>query len=58
MCLVVILSSFVYQFSYSPKKKVTAQLSIAPKTYTVKSNVKIPPSNRPGFLSAPKASFF
>ncbi|XP_025411035.1 Bloom syndrome protein homolog isoform X1 [Sipha flava] len=45
------------------KKKATTQSYKASKsskiqTSTLKSNVKIPPSNRPGFLSAPKVSRF
>lgn len=45
---------------FSPKKKATTQSYMAKssrtQTSTIKSNVKIPPSNRPGFLSAPKVS--
>jgi len=45
------------------KKKTVTKSFMATKssklqTTTIKPNVKIPPSNRPGFLSAPKASHF
>ncbi|XP_026809821.1 Bloom syndrome protein homolog [Rhopalosiphum maidis] len=44
-------------------KKKAATSSMVPKqskaqTSTLKSTVKMPPSNRPGFLSAPKVSYF
>lgn len=54
---------FVFINYFSSKKKATTQSHMASKssriqTSTLRSNVKIPPSNRPGFLSAPKVSRF
>ncbi|KAL5239921.1 hypothetical protein ACI65C_007331 [Semiaphis heraclei] len=48
--------------SKNPKKKGAASFMASKQskaqTSTLKSNVKMPPSNRPGFLSAPKVSYF
>ncbi|XP_022183329.1 Bloom syndrome protein homolog [Myzus persicae] len=46
----------------NPKKKAATSFMASkqskPQTSTLKSTVKMPPSNRPGFLSAPKVSHF
>ncbi|XP_025200785.1 Bloom syndrome protein homolog isoform X2 [Melanaphis sacchari] len=50
--------------SKNPKKKTATFMAskqskaTKPQTSTLKSTVKMPPSNRPGFLSAPKVSYF